>query len=140
MEPLTPDDPLWKLMGRARPVVPRPNFTQNVLRAARQQSQRSSWLEQIQDWLALRPQAAVGGAFVAALVLVTSVVLIPHGSRVTNPAVVASAPAILPDAEMAAIVDVDVSAPLDSLDHIDALVAMQDTSALTDTEVQFLLY
>ena len=127
-------------MGRARPVVPRPNFTQNVLRAARQQSQRVSWLEQLKDWLALRPQAALGGAFAAALVLVTSVVLIPHGSRVTNTAVVASAPAILPDAEMAAIVDVDVSAPLDSLDHIDALVAMQDTSALTDTEVQFLLY
>ena len=51
MEPLTPNDPLWKLMSKARPVVPRPDFTQNVLRAARQQGQDTGWWPQISDWL-----------------------------------------------------------------------------------------
>ena len=50
MEPFTPDDPLWKLMGNARPVVPRPNFTQNVLRAARLEPQVTGWRRRLWCW------------------------------------------------------------------------------------------
>ena len=35
MEPFSKDDPLYDLLGKARPVEPRPNFTQNVMRDIR---------------------------------------------------------------------------------------------------------
>lgn len=44
MDPLTPDDPLWKLLGQSRPVELRPDFVRNVLRAARQTPQDKGWL------------------------------------------------------------------------------------------------
>ena len=127
-------------MGNARPVVPRPNFTQNVLRAVRQETQMTGWQVRVGQWLAAwrRPLA---GAVATTLLLVTTLVL--HQSRVTPAPEVAvnrSSTSAVIDAEMAAIADEDVSAPLASLDHMDALVAMEDTSSLTDTELQFLLY
>ena len=142
MEPLTPNDPLWKLMSKARPVVPRPDFTQNVLRAARQQGQDTGWWPQISDWLAAwRRPLMVGAAAVAGVVLAC---LVPYQGAIPSAPVVAVA-AVAPappavDAAMAEIVEEDFSLPLDSLDHMDALVAMEDTSSLTDAEIQFLLY
>jgi hypothetical protein len=136
MEPFTPNDPLWKLMGNARPVVPRPNFTQNVVRAARQEAQTLSRWAQVKEWLTAWQRPLVSGVAATALALAMGVLLLEKGGTVST----APALAILPDAEMAAIANEDVSAPLDSLDHMDALLAMQDTSKLTDTELQFLLY
>ncbi|MDB6072521.1 MAG: hypothetical protein JWO89_161 [Verrucomicrobiaceae bacterium] len=138
MEPFTPEDPLWKLMGKARPVLPRANFTQNVLRAARQEAQARGWQARVSEWLAAwrRPLTA-GIAATAVLMAVGLVQLQPSGD---DGALVSSAAPMVPDAEMAALADEDMSAPLDSLDHMDALVAMEDTSKLTDTELQFLLY
>lgn len=40
---------------------------------------------------------------------------------------------------MALIAD-DFSLPTAGLDHMEALVAMEDTSSLTDNEIAFLLY
>ena len=140
MEPFTPDDPLWKLMGKARPVVPRPNFTQNVLRAARQQPQATGWFPRASEWFAAWRLPLLSGAALA-LVLLIGLVLAPKTNQDSEVAVVTTTPALtVPDADMEVIADNDVSVPLDSLDHMDALVAMEDTSALSDTDLQFLLY
>ncbi len=143
MEPFTPEDPLWKLMGKARPAVPRPNFTQNVLRAVRQEPQGTGFYARLMEWCAAWPLRLRLGAGMAALALaaVTGMVMLHHaGPAPAVDVAMNTAPLALADADMAAIADDDVSVPLDSLDHMDALVAMEDTSALTDTELQFLLY
>ncbi len=135
MEPFTPDDPLWKLMGKARPVILRPNFAQNVLRAARQESQDTGWRVQLSEWLVAWRRPLLSGLAATAVVLVAGVMLKTNTLLGTKQPEVA----VISAAEMAVIAD-DVSAPLESLDHMDALVAMEDTSTLTDTELQFLLY
>ena len=135
MEPLSPNDPLWKLMSKARPVVLRPNFTQNVMRAIRQEAQTTSGWAGVLEWLVVWQRSLMGAAAVAALAVLASVTLYP-----SKPSASIEVASIIPDAEMAAIADVDVSVPLDGLDHMDALVAMQDTSSLSDRDLQFLLY
>lgn len=140
MEPFTPEDPLWKLMGKARPVVPRSNFTQNVLRAARQEPQGLGLAARLIEWCAgWQPRLAAGVAAIA-LVTITGMVGLRHAGQAPVEMAVNSTPSAIADADMAAIADDNVTAPLDSLDHMDALVAMEDTSSLTDTELQFLLY
>jgi hypothetical protein len=44
MEPFSPQDPLTKLLAQARKIEARSNFTQNVVRAARQTPQDRGWL------------------------------------------------------------------------------------------------
>lgn len=75
MDPLSPNDPLHKLLGKAKPVDPRPNFTQNVLRAIRQVPQKEGVWERVQAlWSGMStPRLALGGA-VAALVAGTLMV------------------------------------------------------------------
>ena len=138
MEPFTPNDPLWKLMGQARPVVPRTNFTQNVLRAARQEAQESGWQARVSEWLAVWRRPLIAGVMAAAVLVVVGITQWQHPGD--NEQTSGVAMTSVPDAEMAVIADEYVSAPLDSLDHMDALVAMEDTSTLSDTDLQFLLY
>lgn len=145
MEPLSPNDPLWKLLGKARPVEPRSNFLPNVLREARNTPQQTSWGSRVNEnfsaWLASLQRPALMGlaAFVIAVLLVT---LFDRPVSETSPeAPVAKASAIQPlaDEEMALIAD-DLILPTAGLDHMEALVAMEDTSSLTDNEIAFLLY
>ena len=56
MDPIPPNDPLWKLLGQSRRVEVRPNFTQNVLRAARQTPQERGWFARLRTW---RPPRSV---------------------------------------------------------------------------------
>ncbi len=144
MDPLTPNDPLWKLMSRARQVEVRPNFTQNVMRAARQTPQGVGWWLRVREWSVewRRPLLVGAVAAVAALVAVLHPSQLWPGVRAPASSVaMKGAPGSpISDAEMADIAEDDFSLPLDSLDHMDALVAMEDTSSLTDAEIQFLLY
>ncbi len=70
MEPLSPNDPLWKLLGKARPVEPRSNFLPNVLREVRNTPQQTSWWSRVSEdfsaWLAglQRPALMAMAAFV----------------------------------------------------------------------------
>lgn len=145
MEPLSPNDPLWKLLGKARPVEPRSNFLSNVLREARNTPQQTSWwarlAEGFTNWQTgfQRPVLLGAAAFVVMALLVTWLerpVMEP-----VNALPVAKATAVQPlaDEEMALIAD-DFSLPTAGLDHMEALVAMEDTSSLTDNEIAFLLY
>jgi CheY-like chemotaxis protein len=145
MDSFNPNDPVWKLLGKARPVEPRTDFVQNVVRAARNTPQERSWwpvvLASVGSWLAgLQRPALVA---VAAAVLVTLTTLWFEQPAVEQP-VVAVAPGVstaqaVADEDLALIAS-DMNIPLDGINHMDALVAMDDTSALTDTEIAFLLY
>jgi hypothetical protein len=147
MDPLTPNDPLWKLLGEAREVEVRGNFTANVLRAARNTPQDKSWLAGLRA--IMRGESSMAWLRPAALAMAV-VVLVAGGlawlpTQALQPqaslAVTTTTPATpaLSDEDMALIAN-DVDLALEGMNHLDILVAMEDTSALTDTEIAFLLY
>lgn len=160
MEPLSPNDPVFKLLGKTKSVEPRPNFTQNVLRAVRQTPQRETGWERCQRWLARGlgargTWAGSGLAVTAALAIWLGVrapeVETPHAS----PAAVATATpftkettsngAVAPptiEEENFTVVEesTSVASQLASMDQMSLLLAQQDTSALTDNEIALLLY
>lgn len=145
MEPLSPNDPLWKLLGQSRPVEPRSNFTANVMREVRNTPQETGWWARVSEefslWLASLRRPALIGAAAFAVVALLAIVLDKPMPTSTDVAV--STPALtiqsLADEEMALIAN-DSSLPFENLDHMEALVAMDDTSSLTDSEIAFLLY
>src|SRR5882672_8489776 len=73
MDPFSPEDPVAKLLGKAKAVQPRPNFTQNVLRAVRQLPQQESGWERMKEtlsgWLSPRPALAGACALMATAML-----------------------------------------------------------------------
>lgn len=150
MDPFTPNDPVWKLLGKARPVEPRPNFTQNVLRAARNTPQERGWWPSFRasagTWLASMQRPALV-ATAAAVVATLAAIWFeqPSSTHATAPVLAQSqaqsqgAAQMVADDDLALIAN-DVNIPLDGVNHMDVLVAMDDTSALTDSEIAFLLY
>jgi len=138
MEPFSPQDPLGRLLGRARPVEPRPNFTQNVLRAARQLPQRMSLRERLAEWCASvsRPALAGACAVVAAGLLALQTVRNGNGTDVSPSGRANSVAAV----EGASDGEADVATALDNMDQLSTLLAHTDARTMTDTEVAFLLY
>jgi len=145
MDPLTPNDPLWKLLGKARPVNLRSNFTANVVRAARQTPQEIwGWprmLGRLTEWAAGMQRPALIGA--ATLIVVTLAAVWLESPVAQQAPSIAAVPAAsiqtVADEDMALIAD-DFSLQIEGLDHMEALVAMDNTSSLTDSEIAFLLY
>lgn len=141
MEPLTPNDPLWNVLGKARPVKPRANFVQNVVRAARQTPQERGWLAFIKGWWQQRESSAAGLAWAAA----AAVVMLTAGATLMTRDE-APQTAAAPLAEEALLTEVDF--PLvpqfetewKNLETMGDLLAVQDTSQLTDREIHLLLY
>lgn len=145
MEPLSPQDPIKHLLAQAREVEVRPNFTQHVLRAARQTPQDRGWLAGLRAWweenTTLGGLSLAGGAL-AALAIgflawgpASTSTPQPVVAAETTPAVqVADTPAndlpLHPESEAA------WEAPFDTA----ALLAVEDTSQLSDSEIGFLLY
>lgn len=150
MEPFSKDDPLHKLLGKARAVEPRPNFTQNVLRAVRQEPQRLGFWERCRVWLEQNDGARsfCRGALAAAAVVTLSLVVWKQtGNPSGNSMGLVSAPGApktsveageAPAAEMP--VEAIVASELDTLDHLSVMLAQQDTSALTDSDIASFLY
>ena len=147
MDPLTPNDPLWKLLGEARKVEVRGNFTANVLRAARNTPQDKGWLASLRavvrgessvPWL--RPAAV---ALCLVMFVAGGVIWLPQQAAPSEATIATKATSTttsaLSDEDMALIAN-DVDLALEGINHLDTLVAMEDTSALTDTEIAFLLY
>lgn len=151
MEPLTPNDPLWKVLGKARPVEPRPNFTQNVVRMARQTPQERGWLAGLKAWWQDHPAAGVGLSWtaVAALIALTAVVVHQPESAM-SPSTVAHLSTPVPAASTSAVdpTAVETDFPLvpgfetewENLEQMGDLLAVHDTSLLTDSEINILLY
>lgn len=153
MEPFPPNDPVFKVLGKARPVEPRPNFTQNVLRAIRQEPQRETLWEQLREkwvtWVSPRALWAGSGTAFAALMAVWVGVQVLHdhpandGSsplashRTSTPGLIATSP----EESFSAVEEpVSVATQLESMDQLSLLLAQQDTTALTDNEIALLLY
>lgn len=164
MEPLTPNDPLWKVLGQAKRVEVRPNFAQNVVRLARQTPQDRGWLARLKSWWqdlqdAGSPAKWTWIAATAAVVLAASSALLPYVSEngatstlAVNISVEVIAPekvALTPEpaaSVVAAATEVDF--PLmpefetewQNLEQMGDLLAVHDTALLTDSEINLLLY
>ena len=139
MEPFSPQDPLTKLLAQARNIEVRSNFTQNVVRAARQTPQDRGWLAALRAWWEetrwFAPQAkwsfasAVTGIAVVALALLQT----PPD---TTPQVVEKA--VAPEAELPLLPAAET--PWETAYQTEALLAVEDTTQFTDSEIGFLLY
>ena len=142
MEPLDPNDSLWKLLGKARPVDPRPNFTQNVLRAARQTPQSRGWWAKVSEWLQDSPSAlprmAVGAAVAVAMALVVATQFRGGDASSTLAVAGGSEPVLVATAVEPPLFAVETQ--MESVYQVGALLALEDTSTLTDSEINFLLY
>lgn len=156
MEPLSPRDPLYTLLGRVRPVEPRPHFTQDVMRAVRQTPQRQTLWERMGKFFELftsHPVAcATAGAAVVALLGIIS-----WPESVTPSTVTAANPAVS-QAHLPAVVDEmlfsvtentetsgaetagNLSSHYSEMDPMGLLLVQEDTSALTDSEIALLVY
>lgn len=137
MEPFSPQDPLGKLLGQARPVEPRPNFTQNVLRAVRQLPQRMSLRERLAEWCASLSRPALAGACAVVAAGLLAFQTVRDGNRIDGP--------LNRDGKSVAADEVsggeaDVAATLENMNQLSTLLAQTDARAMTDTEVAFLVY
>lgn len=142
MEPLSPQDPIAKLLAQARKVEVRSNFAQNVARAARQTPQDRGWLAALRAWWEDVSFAAPGAKWAFASVTVAALALAlvifqtqPAAEQQVAhqevPAVIASDLPLLPEA---------AETPWEATFDTQALLAVDDTSQLTDSEIGFLLY
>jgi hypothetical protein len=141
MEPLTPNDPLWNLLGKTKPVEPRPNFVQNVVREARQTPQEQGWLSTLKAWWLERELGHAPLAWAAAAVIVIAGISLTFMPQTEAPQVVAQ-PAVTQDAVLS---EADFLVPefeteWKNLETMGSLLAVQDTSELTDREIHLLLY
>ncbi len=143
MEPFGPEDPLTKLLGKARPVEPRPNFTQNVLRAARQTPQKESGWDRVKDFFSrnwLTQPALTGACAVLAAALFGFWALKPslnNGGGDSGSLVVSTGNSTTGSDTNA---EPDVVTELDKMDQFNQLLAQQDTKSLSDSDVAALLY
>ncbi|CAN5913559.1 hypothetical protein BH11VER1_BH11VER1_28070 [soil metagenome] len=147
MEPLSHDDPLYKLLGKAKTVEPRPNFTQNVLRAIRQEPPATSiWLK-IKVWLALHPHyiGATAALLITGLALSTwhtTSQMEVNTAFIRKQATPSKSTAVpsLSSEEKVAITDTTVASELGNMDQLSTLLTQQDTRSFSDGEIALLLY
>lgn len=162
MEPFSPQDPISKLLDRSGPIEPRGNFTQNVLREARQTPQDRGWLAAFRAWMTESPSAVPAFRMTAAAAIVTICAIAwwnnPGAAGLPLPsaptvAEAPTAPVVTPEPAPTQVATVEESAVLDevpllpevemqwqNLDHLDALLAVEDTSVLSDRQIAFFLY
>ncbi len=142
MEPLDPNDPLWNLLGRSRRIEARPNFSQNVLRRARQIPQEHGWLARLRGWWSESEARSAGLAWAAAAAIALAagaVLLLPVGSgtQVAQEAPV-EVPALLLEADFPLVDGYETQ--WQNLEQMGDLLAVQDSALLTDREIHLLLY
>lgn len=143
MEPFSHQDPIRKLLDQSREVNVRPNFTQNVVRAARQTPQERGWLAGLRSWWSENPAkgglALASGAAAAVMLAFAwmpdqpaagpTLVMVPDPVQVDNISFVDEMP-LLPTAEAAWQGSMET----------ESLLAVEDTSLLTDSDISYLLY
>jgi hypothetical protein len=132
------NDPLWKLLGQARPIQPKGNFVPNVMRVIRSQPQeRGLWAVISHWWTMGEPRWATPALTTAvALAFIASQQLGPSAPQISQ---ADTTPVPATSAALGILAESTVT-PLDTLDEVDALLAMEDTSSLSDREISFLLY
>ena len=141
MEPFSPQDPLSKLLNKARPVEPRANFTANVMRAIRQAPQRESlWTRLTESWLRPQPVFALGAVAVAASMVALWTVHPWSGNGVRvdgSPVADAGRPGMV---SKAVPNENEVAAEWDGMNQLGALLAQRDPDTLSDSDMAALLY
>ncbi len=165
MEPLSPNDPLWKLLGQSRPVETPPQFLQNVMRAARQTPQERGLLAKMRAWwsqesslwsLGLRGATTLAAAAVLALGIQWM-----SGPSAEIEAPIASTPSSAPVAVIAAVNPAEeeawvddffaptlpsetdmtvVASQTEAMPPVETMLAMQETYSLSDRELALVLY
>jgi hypothetical protein len=137
MEPFSPQDPLTKLLAQARHIEVRSNFTQNVVRAARQTPQDRGWLAALRAWweesAGFAPQAK--WSFASAVTLMAVVALALQTRPDATHQVVERA--VVPVAELPLLPAAET--PWETAYQTEALLAVEDTTQFTDSEIGFLL-
>ena len=130
---------MTKLLAQARRIEARSNFTQNVVRAARQTPQDRGCLASLRAWwedLSYAPAAgrwALAAGAAAAIALTFAVVHTQPESAsaiAEQPTVVVPEVPLLPAAET----------PWETAYQTEVLLAVDDTTQFTDSEIGFLLY
>ena len=138
MEPFSPQDPMTKLLAQARRIEARSNFTQNVVRAARQTPQDRGWLASIKAWwedVTYAPAAgkwALAAGATAAIALTFAVLQMPQDAAPQF----AEQPVALPEVPLLPAAET----PWETAYQTEALLAVEDTTQFTDSEIGFLLY
>lgn len=142
MEPLEPQDPLWKLLGKGREANVRPNFVQNVVREARQTPQERGWWAGVRAWLSEGTGGMPAGRLVAGMAAVALLgvmtVSVLKESAPQVPVMAVAEPVSVAGVEAPLVPEVETQ--LESLDYLDELLALEDTSGLSDREIAYLLY
>lgn len=137
MEPFSSQDPLNKLLAQARRIEARSNFTQNVIRAARQTPQDRGWLAAVRAWWTEAVNPAGKWAFAAS---VTAAIALTVAVLQTQPEVTPQIveKVAVPVAELPVLPAAET--PWETAYQTEALLAVDDTSQFTDSEISFLLY
>ena len=139
MDPLTPNDPLWKLLGQSRRIEVRPNFTQNVLRAARQSPRDRGWFARLCSWMSASERPGPAWAVAAAVALAAGWMLLqPAASGPELTQQPAEVPALLLETDFPLVDGYDTQ--WQNLEQMGDLLAVQDSALLTDREIHLLLY
>lgn len=139
MEPFSPQDPMTKLLAQASRIEARSNFTQNVVRAARQTPQDRGWLASLRAWwedLSYAPAAgrwALAAGAAAAIALTFAVL---HTQPESASAIAEQPPVVVPEAPLLPAAET----PWETAYQTEALLAVDDTTQFTDSEIGFLLY
>lgn len=147
MEPFSHEDPIYKILGKAKMVKLRPNFTQNVLRAIRQEPLAESTWSKVKDWFTIRPLyiGATAAVLLTGLVLSiwhidTKTEVIPAFAHVETPSTTSTIVPPLFTEKGTTITDNAVASELGNMDRLSTLLAQEDTSAFSDGEIALLLY
>ncbi len=129
------NDPVWKLLGEARPQEPGPFFARNVVREVRKLQDDTRSVPGF--WSALFAKPAWLGAAAAVAIAIAMVFLI---NPKDNPVVDGSDPAAVDVPIEAALSVAELDEEIDSLDYLDELLAVQDTALLSDDDIAALLF
>ncbi len=142
MEPLSPQDPIAKLLAQARAVEVRANFAQNVVRAARQTPQDRGWHAALRTWWEDVSFAAPAAKWAFATVTVAAMALalvIFQTQPATEAQLARQAVPVLTTSDLPLLSEA-AETPWEATFDTQALLAVDDTSQLTDSEIGFLLY
>ncbi len=148
MEPLSPQDPLHQLLGKARQVEPRANFTQNVMRAARQVPQQQSVWARFADWFFETPirlsytagSLATLGLVALSLLMWSAIGTVPNQTVQVKPTASQTKQALAQAYREDMGTEPDFAADLDSMNPLTELLAQQETIPLSDSDIGLLLY
>lgn len=142
MEPLSPQDPIAKLLAQARAVEVRTNFAQNVARAARQTPQDRGWLADLRIWWEDVSWAAPAAkwAFATVTVAAMALALVIFQTQSASETQIAKQEVPAMTVPELPLLHAAAETPWEATFDTQALLAMDDTSQLTDSEISFLLY